>query len=959
MKKKKLNESIMKNLKEYVNILNIGPEPRDKEGLWLKGEVEINNKAYNFSAKVYMEPSEFGINGGKVSKLCIGDDEKCILNYDRGWDILDKMITPDILEDMVEALETFRDENPYEVIDESLKEDFWNPGKYFRALQDMEDIDADKWNSANQEERDKMVTPYLTNFWNKYKEEMTQANLDALFDDMEDSNYHTPARILADIINKDRNKGIKESAKTLKEEFMIPENTDDGWGDDIEDLLEEPIDRVERLGYEVRNAIRGSYADFGETPDDLVEELYSISKHFEEVADELQSQGYEYIKDDEDLEESCKGKKKNIVKEKLMIPEDPGEGWGKDIRNLVKDTFKRAEKLGHEIENSVRGKENVEYNRTMSLGENPESLIKEISSLSKAFKDLADELKAQGFEFTNDPSKYDELEESFKGKKAVKEAVEDTSIGPVADHIKRDIENMVHQGFDGTDFLASVNDIDLNSGVVSVHITAFGPDENEDGNNAMERDIELHIPSLNYEAALFNEIENWMSAHSSPDSFYESAAYGDKENDLGHDAGYLFDPKRCRKYLKDLKSILVYNSDQYRANIENLDKGGSCEITIDYYMLVALCKMYEERIKELKEKGMNESMKLQEKINQENKEINDIIGKALRSKTLARKYEDKFKELGIEVDYSEPQGVILKGPNGKTLEASRDYIGGPSNPGRNQTHDKPWRSYKKDIEREEKEIADLKALKRDDIIRKYPNLSTKDALKKHKDTIKSKEDSLGWYKKEDQENAEEAKRNRQIGHLKNPGTHSWNREFGKPFADKHVDYLNYLTKPNTGDDFRKGKELSVEKTKKYVWDNGEVDFDKVTVKTKNPVSNKVSDTISKYKELKRNIDDAEREVDWHTYDPKDTTSSSYAAMTDEQLEKKIQKMRDDLEKQIEQIRKDNSKNTERRNQDIAEVKEREKELDDFLRAKGVRESEDYYKDINLKRLDAVIKESTK
>lgn len=74
------------------------------------------------------------------------------------------------------------------------------------------------------------------------------------------------------------------------------------------------------------------------------------------------------------------------------------------------------------------------------------------------------------------------------------------------------------------------------------------------------------------------------------------------DNDLNHDAGYLIDVDKCKEYLDNLKSILVYNSDQYRAHIENLDKGGECDITIDYYMLKALCKMYEERIEELSNK---------------------------------------------------------------------------------------------------------------------------------------------------------------------------------------------------------------------------------------------------------------------------------------------------------------------------------------------------------------------
>ena len=95
--------------------------------------------------------------------------------------------------------------------DKRLNEDFWNPGKYFQLLQDMENIDAEKWNNANsQAERDEMVRPFLQEFWNKYKEEMTEEDIQTLFDDMEDSNYHTEYRVLQEIIygKNDRLKGI-------------------------------------------------------------------------------------------------------------------------------------------------------------------------------------------------------------------------------------------------------------------------------------------------------------------------------------------------------------------------------------------------------------------------------------------------------------------------------------------------------------------------------------------------------------------------------------------------------------------------------------------------------------------------------------------------------------------------------------------------------------------------------
>ena len=96
--------------------------------------------------------------------------------------------------------------------DKRLNEDFWNPGKYFQLLQDMENIDTKAWNATNdQAVRDAMVRPFLQEFWNKYKEEMDESDIEALFDDMEDSNYHTEYRVLRDIIEKDAYK-INEAA---------------------------------------------------------------------------------------------------------------------------------------------------------------------------------------------------------------------------------------------------------------------------------------------------------------------------------------------------------------------------------------------------------------------------------------------------------------------------------------------------------------------------------------------------------------------------------------------------------------------------------------------------------------------------------------------------------------------------------------------------------------------------
>lgn len=55
---------------------------------WIQGKViDLSGTEYAFEAKVYNEGSIFGINNGRVSKLCIRTGSNVILNYDRGWDI--------------------------------------------------------------------------------------------------------------------------------------------------------------------------------------------------------------------------------------------------------------------------------------------------------------------------------------------------------------------------------------------------------------------------------------------------------------------------------------------------------------------------------------------------------------------------------------------------------------------------------------------------------------------------------------------------------------------------------------------------------------------------------------------------------------------------------------------------------------------------------------------------------
>lgn len=51
--------------------------------MWEQG----TTNGYKWQAKVYDEPSHYGIDGGRVSKLSICNaDKTCVYNYDRGLD---------------------------------------------------------------------------------------------------------------------------------------------------------------------------------------------------------------------------------------------------------------------------------------------------------------------------------------------------------------------------------------------------------------------------------------------------------------------------------------------------------------------------------------------------------------------------------------------------------------------------------------------------------------------------------------------------------------------------------------------------------------------------------------------------------------------------------------------------------------------------------------------------------
>ena len=55
--------------------------------MWTQGTINYNGRAYRYSVKHCDEPSEFGYNEGRASKIWIERDGRTVFNFDRGMDI--------------------------------------------------------------------------------------------------------------------------------------------------------------------------------------------------------------------------------------------------------------------------------------------------------------------------------------------------------------------------------------------------------------------------------------------------------------------------------------------------------------------------------------------------------------------------------------------------------------------------------------------------------------------------------------------------------------------------------------------------------------------------------------------------------------------------------------------------------------------------------------------------------
>ena len=55
--------------------------------MWKEGSIKVNSSIFHYWMKQFDEVSEWGIEGGRISKLMIKRGGEIVCNYDRGWDI--------------------------------------------------------------------------------------------------------------------------------------------------------------------------------------------------------------------------------------------------------------------------------------------------------------------------------------------------------------------------------------------------------------------------------------------------------------------------------------------------------------------------------------------------------------------------------------------------------------------------------------------------------------------------------------------------------------------------------------------------------------------------------------------------------------------------------------------------------------------------------------------------------
>lgn len=55
--------------------------------MWKEGSIRVGSSIFHYWMKQFDEGSQYGIEGGRISKLTLKRDGEIVCNYDRSWDV--------------------------------------------------------------------------------------------------------------------------------------------------------------------------------------------------------------------------------------------------------------------------------------------------------------------------------------------------------------------------------------------------------------------------------------------------------------------------------------------------------------------------------------------------------------------------------------------------------------------------------------------------------------------------------------------------------------------------------------------------------------------------------------------------------------------------------------------------------------------------------------------------------
>lgn len=117
---------------------------------------------------------------------------------------------------------------------------------------------------------------------------VTKDDLGPIFDELCNLDTREMPTVCNVGVHRDGDNIISASLDVLEKQVNEELEHEDGWGDHIQGQLEQTFGNLEDLMYEVRNAVRGSYAVNGDTVQDLVGELRDLADQLSMNADDLE-----------------------------------------------------------------------------------------------------------------------------------------------------------------------------------------------------------------------------------------------------------------------------------------------------------------------------------------------------------------------------------------------------------------------------------------------------------------------------------------------------------------------------------------------------------------------------------------------------------------------------------------------------------------------------------------------